>query len=65
MLVGMYVGFATVGAFASWYMFDSFLGIPLGGDGHTTISWHQLTHWHQCSQWQDFKVSYQTSLSWV
>lgn len=36
---------AQVGAFVSWYMFDSFMGIDLSKDGHTTVTWHQLTHW--------------------
>ena len=56
MVIGVYVGFATVGAFAAWYMFDNVLGLPIGQDGHTPISWHQLTHWQQCHKWDDFQV---------
>jgi Ca2+-transporting ATPase len=50
MLVGIYVGFATAGAFVSWYMYTNFMGIDLSQDGHSTVTWHQLTHWNQCSQ---------------
>lgn len=56
MIVGFYVGFATVAAFAFWYMFDNVLGIDLSQDGHSTVTWHQLTHYGQCSEWGDFKV---------
>ncbi len=56
MVVGFYVGFATVAAFAFWYMFDNVLGIDLSQDGHTTITWHQLTHYDQCSEWKGFQV---------
>eukprot|EP00891_Asterochloris_glomerata_P005322 jgi/Astpho2/5322/fgenesh1_pm.00075_%23_6_t len=55
MVIGVYVGFATVGAFAAWYMFDNVLGLPIGQDGHTPISWHQLTHWQQCRKWDNFQ----------
>lgn len=54
--VGAYVGFATVGAFVAWYLFGSFAGIDLSQDGHTTVTWHQLTHWQQCESWKGFKV---------
>mmetsp|Transcript_7445 Transcript_7445/g.12862 ORF Transcript_7445/g.12862 Transcript_7445/m.12862 type:complete len:1044 (+) Transcript_7445:87-3218(+) len=54
MVVGMYVGMATVGAFVAWYMYDNFMGIDLSKDGHTTVSWYQLSHWQSCSTWQDF-----------
>lgn len=56
MLVGAYVGFATVGAFCVWYMFDSFLGLDLSGDGHSTVTFNQLRNWEQCRTWPDFKV---------
>ena len=51
MVVGVYVGFATVGIFAYWYMFYT-----ASGDGHTLITWTQLSHWTECSSWTDFKV---------
>eukprot|EP00887_Chlorella_sp_A99_P001879 scaffold19.g1879.t1 len=37
LVVGMYVGFATVGVFATWYTHSSFLGIDLSGDAHTPV----------------------------
>ena len=49
--MGAYVGFATVGVFCAWYMFDSVLGIDLSGDGHTTVTWRQLRHWEACERW--------------
>ncbi|KAG2495960.1 hypothetical protein HYH03_005890 [Edaphochlamys debaryana] len=54
MVIGSYVGIATVGAFVSWYMFDSFAGIDLSADGHTTVTWQQLTNWQQCREWGNF-----------
>lgn len=53
-IVGTYVGVATVGAFVSWYMYDSFLGIDLSKDGHSTVTWEQLTHWQSCPTWKGF-----------
>eukprot|EP00939_MAST-03C_sp_MAST-3C-sp1_P000187 g187.t1 len=43
MVIGFYVGVATVGVFAYWYMVD------YEGDGHTTVTWDQLTHWGSCA----------------
>lgn len=57
MIIGVYVGIATVGAFVSWYMFDHFMGIDLSKDGHSTVTWSQLTNWQQCSSWDGFKAS--------
>ena len=51
MVVGMYVGFATVGIFVVWYTQTSFFGIDLSEDGHTPITYHQLSHWQSCSSW--------------
>lgn len=56
MVVGCYVGFATVAAFAFWYMFDNVLGVDLSQDGHSTVTWYQLTHYNQCSDWPEFQV---------
>ena len=56
MVVGFYVGFATVAAFAFWYMYDNVLGIDLSKDGHSTVTWQQLTNYGQCSQWEKFQV---------
>jgi Ca2+-transporting ATPase len=54
MVVGAYVGCATVGVFVTWYLCDSFLGIDLSQDGHSTVSWHQLSHWEECPKWEGF-----------
>lgn len=61
MVVGFYVGFATVAAFAFWYMYDNVLGIDLSQDGHSTVTWQQLTNYGQCSQWEKFQVSFPLS----
>ncbi|KAJ0088615.1 hypothetical protein Patl1_31966 [Pistacia atlantica] len=37
LVIGLYVGIATVGIFIIWYTHDSFLGIDLIGDGHTLL----------------------------
>eukprot|EP00271_Cylindrocystis_brebissonii_P018853 TRINITY_DN5488_c0_g1_i1.p1 TRINITY_DN5488_c0_g1~~TRINITY_DN5488_c0_g1_i1.p1 ORF type:complete len:1193 (-),score=197.07 TRINITY_DN5488_c0_g1_i1:406-3681(-) len=55
MVIGTYVGVATVGIFALWYLnSDSLFGIINLKDGHTAISFHQLTSWGECSTWTDF-----------
>jgi Ca2+-transporting ATPase len=45
-VIGTYVGCATVGIFAYWYMFADFTG-----DGHTLVTWQQLSHWGECPSW--------------
>lgn len=58
MVIGSYVGLATVGVFALWYMNnDSFLGIDLSADGHTAVTFNQLSHWGECRLWDDFHPS--------
>jgi Ca2+-transporting ATPase len=52
MVVGIYVGLACVGVFAYWYMY-----YDASGDGHTLLTFDQLTHWTQCHQWKDFTVN--------
>eukprot|EP00798_Chlamydomonas_sp_ICE-L_P020359 gene20359-27123_t len=54
MVIGTYVGVATVGAFVCWYMYDSFFGIDLSQDGHSTVTWAQLSNWQSCHTWEDF-----------
>jgi P-type Ca2+ transporter type 2C len=49
--VGAYVGIATVGIFAVWYLFPSFLGIPIIDDGHSLVTWQQLRTFEQCPSW--------------
>jgi hypothetical protein len=56
LLIGAYVGFATVGIFAAWYMFDTVLGIDLSGDGHSLVTWRQLSDWEECPTWEGFTV---------
>lgn len=36
----------------TWYMFDNFMGIDLSKDGHSTVSWKQLTDWQSCPEWE-------------
>ncbi|KAF3495100.1 hypothetical protein DY000_02052061 [Brassica cretica] len=57
MVIGMYVGVATVGVFIIWYTHCSFMGIDLSQDGHSLVSYSQLAHWGQCFSWEGFKVS--------
>ncbi|TDH66215.1 hypothetical protein CCR75_005432 [Bremia lactucae] len=52
MVVGIYVGFACVGVFAYWYMY-----YEASGDGHTLITYDQLSHWTKCHEWQNFTVA--------
>jgi Ca2+-transporting ATPase len=51
LVVGAYVGFATVGVFATWYTSTTFLGIDLTQDGHTPVSLAQLRAWESCPTW--------------
>mmetsp|Transcript_64788 Transcript_64788/g.163120 ORF Transcript_64788/g.163120 Transcript_64788/m.163120 type:complete len:1039 (-) Transcript_64788:152-3268(-) len=48
MVIGMYVGFATVGIFVYWYVFDDAV------DNHTLVSFSELTAWGKCSAWSGF-----------
>ncbi|CAM6086149.1 unnamed protein product [Calypogeia fissa] len=57
LVIGSYVGVATVGIFALWYTQGSFLWIDLSADGHTLVSFSQLTHWGECSTWENFTVA--------
>ncbi|KAF8365044.1 hypothetical protein HHK36_032952 [Tetracentron sinense] len=57
LVIGLYVGIATVGVFIIWYTHDSFLGIDLSGDGHTLVTYSQLANWGQCRSWEGFTVS--------
>ncbi|XP_075488442.1 calcium-transporting ATPase, endoplasmic reticulum-type [Primulina tabacum] len=57
MVIGSYVGIATVGVFILWYTQASFLGINLVEDGHTLIELSQLRHWGECSSWSNFTAS--------
>ena len=61
MVVGTYVGAATVGIFAVWYTSSEFMGIDLSGDGHTVVSMSQLMAWDKCGAggelWEGFTAS--------
>lgn len=57
LVIGLYVGIATVGVFIIWYTHGSFLGIDLSGDGHTLVTYSQLSDWGRCPSWQGFKVT--------
>jgi Ca2+-transporting ATPase len=45
MVIGIYVGFATVGIFIYWYLWAE------TGDGHSHVAWSQLSNWSECPQW--------------
>lgn len=57
LVIGLYVGMATVGVFIIWYTRGSFLGIDISGDGHTLVTYSQLSNWGQCSSWNNFTAS--------
>ncbi|XP_022997896.1 calcium-transporting ATPase 1, endoplasmic reticulum-type-like [Cucurbita maxima] len=57
LVIGLYVGIATVGVFIIWYTHASFMGIDLSGDGHSLVSYSQLANWDQCPTWEGFTVS--------
>jgi P-type Ca2+ transporter type 2C len=45
MVIGVYVGLATVGVFIYWYLYAE------TGDGHTLVTWDQLSNWSECPSW--------------
>ncbi|CAK7331684.1 unnamed protein product [Dovyalis caffra] len=57
LVIGLYVGIATVGVFIIWYTHHTFMGIDLSGDGHSLVTYSQLANWGQCGSWKDFSVS--------
>ncbi|XVE79667.1 hypothetical protein DITRI_Ditri14bG0076400 [Diplodiscus trichospermus] len=57
LVIGLYVGIATVGVFIIWYTHHTFVGIDLSGDGHSLVSYSQLANWGQCASWEGFSVS--------
>ncbi|CAH1432394.1 unnamed protein product [Lactuca virosa] len=57
LVIGLYVGLATVGVFVIWFTHDSFLGIDLSGDNHSLVTFSQLRNWDQCKTWENFTVS--------
>ncbi|OAY37891.1 calcium-transporting ATPase 1, endoplasmic reticulum-type [Manihot esculenta] len=57
LVIGSYVGLATVGVFVIWYTHHTFMFIDLSGDGHSLVTYSQLANWDQCSSWEGFSVS--------
>ncbi|KAM7508549.1 hypothetical protein LguiA_019002 [Lonicera macranthoides] len=57
MVIGSYVGIATVGIFIIWYTQSSFMGINLVSDGHTLVELSQLRNWGECPSWSNFTAS--------
>ncbi|XP_042479489.1 calcium-transporting ATPase, endoplasmic reticulum-type [Macadamia integrifolia] len=57
MVIGSYVGIATVGIFVLWYTQPSFMGINLAMDGHTLVSLSQLRTWGECPTWSNFTAA--------
>lgn len=52
LVIGSYVGLATVGIFIYWYT-----AYDWAGDGHSLVSFNQLANWSECSHWEGFKVA--------
>ena len=51
LLIGLYVGFATVGIFVYWYVFDA--GAP---DHHPLVTFNQLMNHSKCPTWEGFHL---------
>jgi Ca2+-transporting ATPase len=51
MVIGLYVGMATVGIFIYWYLYAE------SADGHSLVTWQQLSHWSECPGWKGFHVN--------
>ncbi|KAI8025960.1 Calcium-transporting ATPase, endoplasmic reticulum-type [Camellia lanceoleosa] len=51
MVIGSYVGIATVGIFILWYTKALVLVINLVSDGHSRVEFSQLRNWGKCSSW--------------
>lgn len=51
MVIGSYVGIATVGIFILWYTQAPVLVINLVSDGHSRVEFSQLRNWGECSSW--------------
>lgn len=49
MVIGLYVGFATVGVFAYWYIWYDWAEYD-----HTLVTWSQLTNYQDCHSWTNF-----------
>ena len=58
MVIGLYVGFATVGIFVYWYVLDA--NAP---DGHSLVTLSQLMDWGKCATWTNFYVAPYTGMT--
>jgi len=52
LIIGTYVGLATVGIFTYWYT-----AYDWSGDGHSLVKFTELANWSECSNWQGFSVN--------
>ncbi|KAH8739707.1 calcium-transporting ATPase 1 [Cryptosporidium ryanae] len=52
LIIGLYVGFATVGIFIWWYVW----GID-PSDGNTLVPFSQLSSWAKCNTWMGFTAN--------
>lgn len=52
MIVGTYVGLATVGIFIYWYT-----AYDWAFDGHQLVTMRQLADWGECTTWENFTVT--------
>lgn len=52
MVIGMYVGLATVGIFVYWYT-----GYSWSEYNQPLISFNQLSNWSECQNWTDFTIA--------
>lgn len=52
MVIGTYVGLATVGIFLYWY-----LAYDWALDKHPLVTFNQLANWGECTHWEGFKVA--------
>ena len=50
LVIGLYVGFATVGIFVYWYVWDKAIG------GHPLVTLKQLMNHGKCTSWEGFTV---------
>jgi len=41
----------------AWYMYPSVLGLDLSHDGHTPVTYSQLSNWEECHTWKGFQVT--------
>eukprot|EP01029_Cantina_marsupialis_P021355 TRINITY_DN50_c0_g5_i2.p1 TRINITY_DN50_c0_g5~~TRINITY_DN50_c0_g5_i2.p1 ORF type:complete len:1015 (-),score=363.90 TRINITY_DN50_c0_g5_i2:317-3361(-) len=51
MVIGLWVGIATVGVFAHWYMYYEH------PDNHSLVTFNQLSNWSECPEWENFEVN--------